>query len=219
MLLVRHGQVLPNVRGEVATRAPGPALTPLGEQQAAALPAAFEHRTIDAIFVSSLLRTHLTAAPLAAARRLRPTELSGLREIEAGDLEDRSDPPAIAEYHGTFGAWASGDNSPRIPGGPDGFTFFEKSLEIAREKGYPFLQAETLLEYASMRAQNGGVEEAVAYLERASELLRELGAVGELARAQAALAALKNGLAPEPTLADATLLADVDESPFAAAAD
>ena len=132
LLLVRHGQVLPNVRGEVATRAPGPALTPLGEQQAAALPAAFEHRSIDAIFVSSLLRTHLTAAPLAAARRLRPTELSGLREIEAGDLENRSDRPAVENYHAVFGAWASGDNRPKMPGGTDGFAFFDRFDEAVR---------------------------------------------------------------------------------------
>jgi len=132
LLLVRHGQVLPNVRGEVATRAPGPPLTPLGEQQAAALPAAFHHRPIDAIFVSSLLRTHLTAAPLAAARKLQPVELSGLREIEAGDLEDRSDPEGVAQYHAVFGAWASGDNAPKIPGGPDGFAFFDRFDEAVR---------------------------------------------------------------------------------------
>jgi len=161
LLLVRHGQVLPNVRGEVATRAPGPALTPLGEQQAAALPAAFEHRTIDAIFVSSLLRTHLTAAPLAAARHLRPTELSGLREIEAGDLEDRSDAPAIAEYHGTFGAWASGDNSRRIPGGTDGFTFFDRFDEAVRailatgcESAVAFSHGAAIRTWAGARAAN-----------------------------------------------------------------
>jgi broad specificity phosphatase PhoE len=116
----------------VATRAPGPALTSLGEQQAAALPAAFEHRTIDAIFVSSLLRTHLTAAPLAADRGLRPTELSGLREIEAGDLENRSDPTGVEAYHAVFRAWASGDNDPKMPGGPDGFAFFDRFDEAVR---------------------------------------------------------------------------------------
>lgn len=132
LLLIRHGQTPANVRGEVATRAPGPALTPLGEQQAAALPAAVEHRTIDALFVSSLLRTHLTAAPLAAARGLHPVELSGLREIEAGDLEDRSDPHGIEHYHSVFGAWAIGDKSARMPGGPDGFAFFDRFDEAVR---------------------------------------------------------------------------------------
>jgi probable phosphoglycerate mutase len=130
--LIRHGQTPPNVRGEVATRAPGPALTPLGEQQAAALPTALGHRTIDAIFVSSLLRTHLTAAPLGAARGIRPTELRGLREIEAGDLEDRSDPHGIEHYHSVFGAWAAGDKAAEMPGGPNGFAFFDRFDEAVR---------------------------------------------------------------------------------------
>lgn len=78
-------------------------------------------------------------------------------------------------------------------GAADGFTFFEKALEIAREKGYPYLEAETLLDYAALRAQNDGAEEATAYLERACEILRGLGAVGELERAKAALEELRAG--------------------------
>jgi tetratricopeptide (TPR) repeat protein len=75
----------------------------------------------------------------------------------------------------------------------DGFTFFEKALEIAREKGYHSLEAETLVDYAALRAQNDGTEEALAYLERACEILRGLGAVGELERAKTALEELRAG--------------------------
>jgi len=120
------------VRGEVATRAPGPGLTPLGEQQATVLPAALQTREIDAIFVSSLLRTHLTAAPLAAARGLGPVQLAGLAEIDAGDLEDRADPEAVEHYHAVFGAWAAGDKAAAMPGGPDGFAFFDRFDEAVR---------------------------------------------------------------------------------------
>lgn len=73
----------------------------------------------------------------------------------------------------------------------DGFIFFEKALEIAREKGYPSLEAETLASYAALRAQNGGQEEAVAYLERACELFRGLGALGELEGTERRLAELR----------------------------
>ena len=75
----------------------------------------------------------------------------------------------------------------------DGFIFFEKALEIARAKGYPSLEAETLLDYAALRARNDGAEEAIAYLERSCELLRGLGAVAELERAENALAELRAG--------------------------
>lgn len=100
----------------------------------------------------------------------------------------------------------------RALGDADGFTFFEKALEIARDKGYPFLQAETLVEYAALRAQNDGGEEAVAYLERACEILKALGAIGELERARAALEELRAGagdLSTYPT----------GETPLAAAGD
>lgn len=78
-------------------------------------------------------------------------------------------------------------NVARARGGEDGITFYEKALEIAREKGYPFLEAETLVEYALMRQQAGGAEEAQAYLERAREIFAELGTVRELARVEQAL--------------------------------
>lgn len=95
-------------------------------------------------------------------------------------------------------------------GDEDGFTFFEKALQIAREKGYPSLEAETLADYAGLRGRNGGVEEAVAYLERARELFVQLGSVQDLARTERALAELRNGTQLEP---------EEPEQPLAAAGD
>lgn len=97
-------------------------------------------------------------------------------------------------------------------GDADGFIFFEKTLEIAREKGYLSLEAETLVDYAALRAQNDGMEEALAYLERACEILRGLGNVAELERAEAALAALRAG-------SDDLSAFPAGESPLAAAGD
>ena len=126
LLLIRHGQTPANVLGELGTRIPGPGLTPLGERQAAAVPEVLERRHIDAIFVSSMVRTHLTAAPLAAARGLDPVQLDGLHEIEAGSLEDRSDLDAVETYQDVLAAWAAGERSVSMPGGPDGTAFFRR---------------------------------------------------------------------------------------------
>jgi tetratricopeptide (TPR) repeat protein len=82
-------------------------------------------------------------------------------------------------------------NLARASGDEDGFTFYEKALQIAREKGYPSLEAETLADYAKLRRRNGGVEEAIAYLERARELFVELGSVQDLAAAERALAEMR----------------------------
>ncbi|MBW3571402.1 MAG: tetratricopeptide repeat protein [Gemmatimonadetes bacterium] len=102
-------------------------------------------------------------------------------------------------------------NLARAKGDEDGFTFYEKALQIAREKGYPSLEAETLVDYAELRRHNGGAEEAIAYLERARELFVELGSVQELATAERALAELRAEAAPpvEP----------VPDAPLAAAGD
>ncbi|MFC8597842.1 histidine phosphatase family protein [Isoptericola sp. NPDC057191] len=126
LLLLRHGQTPSNVAGLLDTGAPGPRLTPLGEAQAAAVPRALEGRRIDALAVSSLLRTTLTAQPLADDRTLRPTVLDGLREIEAGALEMSADLADHHTYLETVFAWSRGDRSRRMPGGPDGDAFLAR---------------------------------------------------------------------------------------------
>ena len=62
LLLIRHGQTPSNVLGLLDTAVPGPGLTDLGQQQAAALPETLADYRIDAIYASS-------PAPRAAHRR------------------------------------------------------------------------------------------------------------------------------------------------------
>lgn len=69
LLLIRHGQTPANVRGELATARPGPGLTALGRRQALAIPDAVAGEQIAAIYVSPLVRTGETAAPLAGVDR------------------------------------------------------------------------------------------------------------------------------------------------------
>ncbi|HEY7768963.1 MAG TPA: tetratricopeptide repeat protein [Longimicrobium sp.] len=85
-------------------------------------------------------------------------------------------------------------NLARARGHEDGFTFYEKALEIARAKGYPSLEADTLADYAELRRVTGGVEEAEAYLERARDIFAQLGASQNAARVQRSLDALRSGI-------------------------
>lgn len=85
-----------------------PALTELGHQQAVAVGNRLKSETIDALYVSSLIRTHQTAAPLAAHLGMEPTEEHDLREVFLGDWEgglSRSmmggDHPAVVEFRRT----------------------------------------------------------------------------------------------------------------------
>ncbi|MFE0523497.1 histidine phosphatase family protein [Streptomyces sp. NPDC058954] len=121
LLLIRHGQTPSNVEALLDTAVPGAALTALGEQQAAALPEALADEDIEALYVSTLVRTQLTAAPLAAARGLEPLVRDGIREVSAGDLEML---PGDSEhgllYMKTVFAWAAGETELRMPGGESG---------------------------------------------------------------------------------------------------
>jgi probable phosphoglycerate mutase len=123
LLLLRHGQTPSNVHGLLDTASPGPGLTALGERQAAAVPHALRDRQVDAIAVSSLVRTSLTAAPLARALGIEPLTVQGLHEIEAGDLEMAAAHEAHRSYLGTVFAWARGDVARAMPGGSDGRAF------------------------------------------------------------------------------------------------
>jgi probable phosphoglycerate mutase len=95
VLLVRHGASEPAVPGRPFPLVDGhgdPALEPTGHAQAELVGArlAAEHqagRTIDALYVTSLRRTHQTAAPLGSAVGLVPRVEADLREVFLGDWE------------------------------------------------------------------------------------------------------------------------------------
>lgn len=124
LLLIRHGQTPANVLGQLDTAQPGPGLTELGSRQAAEIPDALRDQAIDALFVSTLVRTQLTAEPLGRARGLDLEVRTGLHEIEAGDLESHRDRDSVRTYLETVFAWGSGNLDVVMPGGPDGHEFF-----------------------------------------------------------------------------------------------
>lgn len=121
LLLVRHAETPSNVEHLLDTAVPGPGLTALGAQQAAALPDALAGEDIGALYASTLIRTQLTAAPLAAARGLPVIVRDGIREVAAGELEMLpGDSEQGALYMKTVFAWAAGDTGLRMPGGESG---------------------------------------------------------------------------------------------------
>jgi len=108
------------------------------------------------------------------------------REAEEQAVAARSPYRLGRMYHGR-------GNIARSRGDDGGFTFYEKALQIAREKGYPLLEGETLVDYALLRSQMGERDEAQAYLERARDIFIELGAVHEQVRAEQALRDITGG--------------------------
>jgi probable phosphoglycerate mutase len=91
VLLVRHGESAPAHPDRPFPLRDGhgdPPLDPVGEEQAELLGERLQHEPIAAIYVTSLQRTHQTAAPLAAKLGLTPIEEPDLREVFLGDWEE-----------------------------------------------------------------------------------------------------------------------------------
>lgn len=126
LLLLRHGQTHGNTAGALDTAVPGLGLTDLGRRQAEAAARALAERGLQQIYVSNLVRTHQTAAPLAHLLGREPIELPDLREIAAGDFEMASDHDAIAGYIGTIADWIEGRFDTRMPGGESGHEFLDR---------------------------------------------------------------------------------------------
>lgn len=133
LILIRHGQTPANVDGILESTVPGPGLTALGQTQAEELVEALADQKIDALFVSTMVRTHLTAAPLVAARGLEPIERAGIREIEAGDVEGHRDEASVHQYLHALFTWAGGDLDHRMPGAQTGREVLERFDEVVAE--------------------------------------------------------------------------------------
>jgi len=126
LLLLRHGQTHGNTSGALDTAYPGQDLTELGVRQAEAAARVLHETRIGAIYVSPLVRTQQTAAPLAAVTGLDPVVVEGLREISAGDYEMATDHDSILGFIGVVADWIEGRLDPRMPGAEDGHEFLAR---------------------------------------------------------------------------------------------
>jgi len=90
ILLIRHGETQAAKRGEMFPMVDGqgdPCLRPEGEAQAIAVAKRLKDEAIHAIYVTTMQRTHQTAAPLAQAMGLKPKVEADLREVFLGDWD------------------------------------------------------------------------------------------------------------------------------------
>jgi probable phosphoglycerate mutase len=90
LLLIRHGETQAAVRGENFPMIEGqgdPALRAEGEAQAIAVGHRLKREAIKAIYVTTMQRTHQTAAPLAAHLGIAPRVERDLREVFLGEWD------------------------------------------------------------------------------------------------------------------------------------
>lgn len=116
LILVRHGQSYGNVDRRLDTRPPGADLTDLGRDQALAF--ARERARPPGLLIHSIARRAAqTAAEIGAELDVAPVEFEGIHEVQAGELENRNDDEAIAEFNEIYQRWHQGELDLAMPGG------------------------------------------------------------------------------------------------------
>jgi broad specificity phosphatase PhoE len=115
LVLVRHGQSFGNVERRLDTRPPGAELTPLGREQARAFVLAAERPAMVAHSVAT--RALQTAQVIGAELELPAHEFIGIHEVQVGELENRNDDEAIAEFNAIYERWHHGELDVPLPGG------------------------------------------------------------------------------------------------------
>ena len=125
LTFVRHGESEANAAGIIDTSVPGPHLTALGQQQAAAVANALAGNNYDGVYASSMIRTQETAEPLATKLGQQIVVLPGLREIDAGIFEGQSEDSGLGRigYVAAPVAWTLGARFVPVIGSTDGNAF------------------------------------------------------------------------------------------------
>lgn len=116
LVLLRHGQSYSNVERRLDTRPPGSDLTPLGRDQARAF-AQGSSRRPGLVGFSVATRAEQTAAVISAELGAPRRELAGVHEVQVGELENRSDDEAVAEFNAIYRRWHRGERDVALPGG------------------------------------------------------------------------------------------------------
>lgn len=133
LLLIRHAETTANAERLLDTAPPGTDLSERGRVQAEQLVEALADVPVDAIYVSDLVRTQQTAAPLAAARGLVPLIRPGIREIQAGEYEMAPDDGSWGAYLAVLYRWADGEPEARIPRGESGIEVLARYDAVVAE--------------------------------------------------------------------------------------
>lgn len=129
LVLVRHGQSRGNVDKRLDTRPPGSELTALGREQARAF-ARGATSPPELLLHSVATRAAQTAAEIGAEFDVRAREVTGIHEVQVGELENRSDDDAVAGFNAVYERWIKGEHDVPMPGGETATEVLDRYLPV-----------------------------------------------------------------------------------------
>jgi probable phosphoglycerate mutase len=128
LVLVRHGQSFGNVERRLDTRPPGTDLTQLGRDQAQAFARQVGRPGLLAHSVAA--RAAQTAAVIGAEVDVVAHQLTGIHEVQVGELENRNDDEAIAEFNAIYERWHHAELDVPLPGGETGNDLLDRYVPV-----------------------------------------------------------------------------------------
>jgi probable phosphoglycerate mutase len=131
LVLLRHGQSFGNVERRLDTRPPGAELTPLGRDQALAFARSSGRPAMLAHSVAT--RASQTAKVIGGAVEMAAVEFAGIHEVQVGELENRSDDEAVAEFNAIYERWHHGELDVPLPGGETGNDVLDRYVPVLTE--------------------------------------------------------------------------------------
>ncbi|CPR10823.1 phosphoglycerate mutase [Mycobacterium bohemicum DSM 44277] len=138
LVLVRHGQSYGNVERRLDTRPPGAELTPLGRDQARAFARATGRPAMLAHSVAT--RASQTAAVIGAELEVAAVQFEGIHEVQVGQLENRSDDEAVAEFNAIYERWHRGERDVPLPGGETGNDVLDRYVPVLTDLRARYLE-------------------------------------------------------------------------------
>lgn len=132
LVLVRHGQSYGNVDRRLDTLPPGSELTPLGRDQARAFTLDGPHRP-GLVAHSVATRAAQTAAEISGRLGVPAREVADIHEVQVGELENRNDEAAIAQFNDTYQRWLAGERAVALPGGETAEQVLDRYLPVVTE--------------------------------------------------------------------------------------
>ncbi len=157
VLLIRHGRSADVVPG--TPESADPPLHVIGVQQAAALAARLELKTIHAVYSSHLRRAHDTALPLATQRNLPVGIFPDLEEVRLGDWSNGEFRRRAAIRDPEWVAWSLTGRWDGIPGAEGDDVFRQRVAAVIDE-----LAAQHVDQTIAVVAHGGVISAYIAHL-------------------------------------------------------